>query len=86
MPVRGLNQFTRDLSAFSAGIEEEVNKVKRDAALRVLTGVTLATPVDTGRARGNWTASIGAPDRSVSESRGKSGRAPNATGSAVASP
>ena len=85
MPVRGLNAFTRDLSAFGAGIEEEVNAVKRKAALRVLTGVTLATPVDTGRAMGNWTVSIGAPDSSVSENRDRSGGTTIAKGSAVIS-
>lgn len=85
MPVRGLNEFTRDLASFGAGIEEEVNEVKRKAALRVLTGVTLATPVDTGRARGSWTVSIGAPDSSASENKDKSGSATIAEGSAVIS-
>ncbi len=85
MPVRGLNAFTRDLRAFGIGIEEEVNAVKRKAALRVLTGVTLATPVDSGRARGNWTVSIGAPDGSVAETTDKSGGATIAKGSAVIS-
>ena len=85
MPVRGLNAFTRDLADFGAGIEEEVNAVKRKAALRVLTGVTLATPVDTGRARGNWTVSLGTPDSSLSEATDKSGGATIAKGSAVIS-
>jgi len=85
MPVRGLYQFTRDLSTFSAGIEEEVNELKRKAALQILASVTLATPVDTGRARGNWTVSIGAPDSSASETKDRSGGATIAKGSTVAS-
>ncbi len=85
MPIRGLDQFTRDLASFSAGIEQEVNKVKRKAALQILTSVTLATPVDTGRARGNWNVRIGAPDGGASENKDRSGGATIAKGSAVIS-
>ena len=85
MPVRGLNKFTRDLSAFNAGIEEEVNEVKRKAALQVLASVTLATPVDSGRARGNWNVSIDTPVTSSSENTDKSGGSTIGKGSGVIS-
>ena len=85
MPVYGLNAFTRDLTSFGAGIEEEVSVVKRKAALRVLTGVTLATPVDTGRARGNWTVSVATPGSILSENKDRSGGATIARGSTVIS-
>jgi len=42
-------------------VEENANALKRKAALAVDATVVLATPVDTGRARSNWQASLGAP-------------------------
>jgi hypothetical protein len=44
-----------------SALEDEVNKETRTAALKVLRGVTFATPVDTGRAKGNWQTSLSAP-------------------------
>lgn len=38
---------------------EQVSQVTRRLSLSVLTGVVLRTPVDTGRARGNWQTSVG---------------------------
>ena len=37
------------------------DKVVRTAALKVDQAVVISTPVDTGRARSNWIASIGSP-------------------------
>ena len=42
-------------------LEAEVNKLARATTINVLKGVVLATPVDTGRARGNWQVSISKP-------------------------
>lgn len=38
-------------------LEGEVNKLVRATALQIHSGVVLKTPVDTGRARGNWQVS-----------------------------
>lgn len=48
-------------------VEEGIDKVVKQVALRVDQSVVTATPVDTGRARSNWIASIGAPSLSVVE-------------------
>jgi hypothetical protein len=42
-------------------VEEGANLIKRKVALVVDREVVLETPVDTGRARSNWIASIAAP-------------------------
>lgn len=39
-------------------LDSEINKEIRALALNILSGVTLSTPVDTGRARGNWQVGI----------------------------
>lgn len=51
---------------------EAVKKAMRLIALEALRRIVLRTPVDTGRARGNWQISIGGLKRAVleSESRG----------------
>ena len=45
----------------------------RKLALQVLRGVVLKTPVDTGRARGNWQVTIGAPAESQLDTTDKAG-------------
>jgi len=51
-------------------IEEDLNEEVRIVALNLLNGLTLRTPVDSGRARGNWNVSPSeSPNRSVDESR-----------------
>ena len=46
----------------AVSIEANVNKTVKQTAIAVDQTVVLATPVDTGRARANWQASIGAPE------------------------
>ena len=41
--------------------KKQVEKAVKKAALAADTAAVLATPVDTGRARANWLASIGSP-------------------------
>lgn len=70
---RGLKQFSRRMKlradVFQKGIER---KVKR-AALAADNAAVLTTPVDTGRARGNWLTSIGAPRIAELDVQDKSG-------------
>lgn len=42
-------------------LRDGVDKVVRRAALEVDQSVVTSTPVDTGRARSNWIASVGSP-------------------------
>jgi len=61
--------FERTLSIFDE-LEEEINEDVRKTSLSLLNGLTLRTPVDTGRARGNWQVSPSdKSNRSVDEFR-----------------
>lgn len=49
-----LNGFAKRMKQISKSIEEESSKVVRTASFAALSEVVLRTPVNTGRARGNW--------------------------------
>ena len=49
--------FERSLS-IDDELTEEVNKEARVVALKALRNLVLATPVDTGRAKGNWRVGV----------------------------
>lgn len=54
-----LNGFAKRMKQMSKSIEEESSKMVRTASLAALSEVVLRTPVDTGRARGNWLVGLG---------------------------
>ncbi len=56
-----VHQFSLDLAAFADKAKGRVDDVVRQVALGVFKGVVLRTPVRTGRARANWTLTIGTP-------------------------
>lgn len=60
MPT-GFEGFSKRMSSHGERIIDNANKLKRKAALAVDASVVMATPVDTGRARANWQASLSAP-------------------------
>ena len=47
----------------------EVNKEARALSINLLNGLTRVTPVDTGRARGNWFAGVNVSNRSIDQER-----------------
>lgn len=53
--------FTKDIERFARKVATAEDKIVRTATLELFRGVILATPVKTGRARGAWTTSVGAP-------------------------
>jgi len=53
--------FTSDLSRFENKVKNRLLVVPRKVALEVLRRVVMRTPVESGRARGNWQTSVGAP-------------------------
>jgi hypothetical protein len=53
--------FALDLRQFADATREQIKIVPRKVALDVLRRVVMRTPVDQGRARGNWQTSVGAP-------------------------
>ncbi len=65
--------LTKGIKKFAKQSGLEVDKVVRKIALIAYDGITKKTPVDTGRARGNWNFSVGNADTTVSsEGFGKS--------------
>lgn len=62
MPVEGVDDFNAALDKFAKEVvPEAVAEVQQKILLDVAEGAILATPVDTGRARGGWQTTIGAP-------------------------
>ncbi len=59
--------FNADLKKFGRLMGLELDTVVRKIALDAHDRVTEKTPVDTGRARGNWNMGAGKIDRSVDE-------------------
>ncbi len=59
MPVNDV-QFNAEVAAFKAKTLEEVVTLHRLLSLEMLRRLVLRTPVDTGRARGEWQLTIGA--------------------------
>jgi hypothetical protein len=60
--------YEKSLS-ISVDMEEEVNKEVRVVGFGILTGLIKSTPVDTGRARGNWFTSLTSPIRKIEPER-----------------
>jgi len=58
MPTN-LKKFNSELSKASKKIQGDFEKFYRQVCLEVLMRIVLRTPVDTGRARGNWQIEIG---------------------------
>lgn len=71
--VKGFEGFKERMKERGERVVRNANQLKRKAALACDAAVVLATPVDTGRARSNWQASLNAPAGSTIE--------PYATGS-----
>lgn len=53
----------RLIKAVESDVEAQADKVYRRKVLRVFRGIIKKTPVDTGRARGNWFATVNSPYR-----------------------
>lgn len=62
-----LSDFSRRITLRGRKIAENADKLTRKVALAADQAVVSATPVDTGRARSNWIAQIGAPASQVIE-------------------
>lgn len=76
--------FTTDLRRFKVKTERERDLLIRFFCLNLLRDVVLGTPVDTGRARANWQASIGSPATGIIDKGDKSGGQTANRGSRVA--
>jgi hypothetical protein len=71
--------FAADLSRFQIKTEKQLKTVIRKITMEAFRGVVLRTPVDTGRARANWSPSIGSASTATSDNTDKSGSGAIAT-------
>lgn len=60
--------FAKSLS-IKDDMQKEVNKEARVVSIHILNGLTILTPVDTGRARGNWFLDINRSNRTIDGER-----------------
>jgi hypothetical protein len=67
--------FASDLRRFQMKADRESDRQIRAKILSLTAGIIQRTPVDTGRARGNWQATIGAPAQGAVERMSKTGSA-----------
>ncbi|HEY7822451.1 MAG TPA: hypothetical protein VIG24_06450 [Acidimicrobiia bacterium] len=84
--ARGLSarEFAIDLKRFGRVTREQATLIFQKIAIDLDTRVVLGTPVDTGRARGNWYPSLNSPSNAVSDNQDKSGSAAIAAATATA--
>lgn len=75
--------FSAQIDVEFEGAMDQWRQIIRKIALEALRRVTLKTPVDTGRARGNWFVQIGAEGFEVSTAVDPTGAVTIARGSAV---
>lgn len=54
-------RFEQQLRQFGVQAAEKVDRIRRASALELFKLVIYATPVDTGRLRGNWQTTVGSP-------------------------
>ena len=63
--------WTMDLTEYAKKKQVEIKEVRKAYAFALYSSIVKKTPVDTGRARGNWNVSVGSPDTSVTEEKRK---------------
>jgi hypothetical protein len=73
MADNSIKTFRRRMQRRGEQIQAGMHRKGSVAALRILSTVIPATPVDTGRARANWQTSIGAPIRDATTQVDQSG-------------
>ena len=69
-----LQKFQSQLVKFTSDLTEKAGELAtKKVAMDVLAAVVMETPVDTGRARGNWQASVSSPASSPTNKKDKDG-------------
>lgn len=68
--------FSSGVKKFTIKAEEEAKDLRRAIIYELFSRVVLRTPVDTGRARGNWIFTVNRPDLSSldTEKKDRSGK------------
>lgn len=75
--------FALELQELANALPGHVNETVRRVAVAVNQTITLATPVDTGRARANWQVSLVGPETSQRNETDRGGSATIARNNAV---
>lgn len=70
-----MGRFSDQVANFASGTKKEIDRRVRGVTLALFRGVILGSPVDTGRFRGNWQTSVGAPAEGALEAVDPSGSA-----------
>lgn len=66
--------LSRDIKRFSEKARAAAEKIVRETEIELYSAVILQTPVDTGRARGNWFFSTDVPSDRVTDQADTSGQ------------
>ena len=77
-----MTTFSLDVKKFAQRAGKDADAVISKICLDLLSDIVVNTPVDTGRARANWFASIGAPASTTVEHEGAQSAAGVAIGRA----
>lgn len=80
-----MTTFTVDIQKFIEKTNVGADKFVRKVCLDLMTGIVLKTPVDTGRARANWQASIDTPVAGTVAFEGDTGKGIQAPASSAGS-
>ncbi len=71
-------EFRRTISKWAPQVDADARKFARLVALKLYQRILMLTPVDTGRARGNWQMDIGRwPSGALDVGKGKPGQSKN---------
>lgn len=71
--MSSVTKFNLELEAASKKIHGDFKQFYKAVCLEVLKRIVFRTPVDTGRARGNWQVEIGAAAAGILEVQGSEG-------------
>ncbi len=70
---REIEQFNREIDEFAKSIPNEAITMQRKIVLEALRRLVMKTPVETGRARGGWQATIGSQAKGQIDTLDKDG-------------
>lgn len=65
--------FSADLAAFAQKSGESLDRIIRQTTVELGSAIVMGTPVDEGRARGNWQTTTGSPAADEIDRNGESG-------------
>lgn len=73
MALTNIDEFCKEIDDFCKSIPNEVTALQKKIVLEALRRIVEKTPVDTGRARGNWQVAINTPITEILDKTDKAG-------------